>query len=77
MPSSPLLVMTLRSDQPVPPIVAKAPARSMPSSLLPVPVVPVPAVPIQLPAMVTLSAPDRIRMPSTANRVMMRPRMML
>ena len=58
IPSSPMLVMTLPSLAPVPPMTALLPAMSMPSSPLPIPVVPVPAVPIQLPRMVTPSAPD-------------------
>ena len=76
MPSSPLLVMTLRV------MVAFEPAMSMPSSLLPTPllptpVVPVPAVPIQLSAIVTLFAPEATLMPSTVKPVIISPRIVL
>ena len=77
MPSSALLVMTLRSLAPVPPMIALEPAMSMPSSPLPTPVEPVPVVPIQLPAMLMLSAPDWIAMPSRVKRVIIRPRIVL
>ena len=72
MPSLLLLVITLPSLAPVPPMIVLAPWMFIPVQF-PAPVYPVPVVPIQLPRIVIPSAPESTWMPYRENPVIINP----